>query len=482
VIKGTIGIRLAFWYAGMFIGSVLILVLLTYALLASSLRQRDQQLVASTLRDYASRYETGGLPALVRAVELEQRGGQRERLFVRVLGRGQEALFMTMPPGWGRFDVDALPEDPRGLAEAPAMDRSAVLEVASARLYDGTVIQVGKSSEAREELLSRFRTIVMLVTGAVILAGLAGGLVFTRSTLQPVTALAGVVGDIVATGRTDRRVPVRETGDALDELSASFNAMLDRIGALITGMRESLDNVAHDLRTPMTRWRVTAERALATGNADAQREALADCLEESDRILAMLNTLMDISEAETGTMNLSREPVPLLPLLREVIDLYADVAEDRGVSVSLDTTADSTVPGDRDRLRQVFANLLDNAIKYTPSGGRVTLAAEQRPPSEVAVVVTDSGIGIAPDELPRIWDRLYRGDRSRSERGLGLGLSLVQAFVRAHGGRVEVSSQPGAGSRFTVVLPAPPRDTEGVRGSAFRNPQSALRNGFEGGG
>ena len=143
-----------------------------------------------------------------------------------------------MPPGWGQFDVDALPEDPRGLSEAPAMDRSAVLEVASARLFDGTVIQVGKSSEAREELLSRFRTIVMLVTGAVILVGLAGGLVFTRSTLQPVTALASVVRDIVATGRTDSRVPVRETGDALDELSRSFNAMLDRIGALITGMSQ----------------------------------------------------------------------------------------------------------------------------------------------------------------------------------------------------------------------------------------------------
>ena len=455
MIKGTIGIRLAFWYAGMFIGSVIILVLLTYALLASSLRQRDQELVESTLRDYASRYEVGGLPALVRAVELEQRGGQHERLFVRVLGRGQDALFMTMPPEWGRFDMDRLPEDPRGLSQAPAMDRSAVLEVASTRLYDGTVIQVGKSSEAREELLARFRTIVMLITGAVILVGLAGGLVFTRSTLRPVTALAGVVADIVATGRTDRRVPARETGDALDGLSSSFNAMLDRIDGLMTAMRDSLDNVAHDLRTPMARWRGTAERALASGNVDAQREALADCLEESDRILAMLNTLMDISEAETGTMKLSRDPVALLPLLREVIDLYAEVAEDRQVPVSLQADSeDVTVPGDRDRLRQVFANLLDNAIKYTPAGGRVTLAVERRPPSEVAVVVTDPGIGIAADELPRIWDRLYRGDRSRSERGLGLGLSLVKAFVRAHGGRVEVASQPGAGSRFSVVLPS----------------------------
>ena len=166
----------------------------------------------------------------------------------------------------------------------------------------------------------------------------------------------------------------------------------------------------------------------------------------------MLNTLMDISEAETGTMRLSRESVALPALLREVMDLYADVAElpclyDPGHA------PDVSVEGDRDRLRQVFANLLDNAIKYTAAGGRVTLSVERRLPSEVAVTVADTGIGIASDELPRIWDRLYRGDRSRSERGLGLGLSLVQAFVRAHGGRVEVASEPGAGSRFTVVLP-----------------------------
>ena len=140
---------------------------------------------------------------------------------------------------------------------------------------------------------------------------------------------------------------MRETGDALDELSSSFNAMLDRIGGLMTAMRDSLDNVAHDLRTPMARWRGTAERALASGNIDAQREALADCLEESDRILAMLNTLMDISEAETGTMKLSRDPVALLPLLREVLDLYAEVAEDRQVPVSLQAdSVDVTVPGD----------------------------------------------------------------------------------------------------------------------------------------
>ena len=181
---------------------------------------------------------------------------------------------------------------------------------------------------------------------------------------------------ILQTGQTDDRVPVYGTDDAVDELSTLFNAMLARITTLIHGMRNALDHVAHDLRTPMTRLRVTAESALATNDPAKHREALSDCLEESERVLSMLTTLMDISEAETGTMKLNVSQVELATLAKEVIDLYEDTAEDaRSVCCSADVPADLTVPADRDRLRQALANLVDNAIKYTPRGGRVDLAA-----------------------------------------------------------------------------------------------------------
>jgi signal transduction histidine kinase len=280
-----------------------------------------------------------------------------------------------------------------------------------------------------------------------------GGLVLTRSTVQPIYDLIDVVGRIIRTGRTDTRVPELEKhGDAVDELSAQFNTMLDRINGLIAAMGESLDNVAHDLRTPIARLRGIAERALQSGDAAEQREALADCLEESDRILSILNTLMDISEAETGVLQLRRAPVPLRPLLTEVKELYEDVAEVKKVAVALEPGEEVTVDGDRDRLRQVFANLLDNAIKYTPPAGSVRLSV--KPEADRAIVtVEDTGSGIAAEHLPRIWERLYRADPSRSERGLGLGLSLVKAYVEAHGGSVEASSAPGRGSVFTVRLP-----------------------------
>jgi signal transduction histidine kinase len=202
----------------------------------------------------------------------------------------------------------------------------------------------------------------------------------------------------------------------------------------------------------MARMRGIAERALESGDAAAQREALADCLEESDRIVSMLSTLMDISEAETGVLRLQLEPIELRALLSEVIELYEDVADAKKIRVTLEPGEPVTISGAPDRLRQAFANLVDNAIKYTAQDGSVSVLARTEDGSAV-VTVTDTGTGIAPQDLPRIWDRLYRADPSRSERGLGLGLSLVKAYVQAHGGTVQAASQPGHGSVFTVRLP-----------------------------
>lgn len=434
-LPGALGRRLGVWYAAVFVGSSLALMAFTYVLLAWSLQQRDREIVASTVTRYASAYERGGLRLLERVIAADRAAARYEPLFVRVLADGAQAVYLSVPAGGSEFDL-------------------ARLEVLSARLPEGTLLQVGKSTELREELLARFRRALVLAFALVAVIGVGGGVLVTRSALQPLRDLSRTVRDILETGRLEARVPVRATHDPLDELGAQVNALLDRIESLIQAMRGSLDNVAHDLRTPLTRLRASAETSLRGGpGAPECREALADCLEESDRVVTMLDTVMDISEAEVGAMRLNRERVPLRELAADAVSLYGEVAEDKGVSLVTRLDSGVCVSADRNRMRQVVANLLDNAIKYTPSGGKVEL--EIRPEGEGAVLeVRDTGVGIPEDELPRIWERLYRGDRSRTERGLGLGLSLVRAIVTAHGGRVDVVSAPGRGSMFTVRLPA----------------------------
>ena len=451
-VSQALGLRLAAWYLGTFLASTLVIVGLTYGLLASSLETRDHDLIQSTLREYATRYQAGGLPALAGAIEVEQRSGLREPLFVRLVGPFQDVLLYSLPETWGAFDLSDLPGGPDDIwGQVRARDRNAVLEVATLPLGGGTVLQVGKSNEARDLLLSNFRRVLGLAAAAAVAIGIIGGLFLTRSTLKPLRDLRDAVQRILRTGQTDDRVPVYGTDDAADELSGLFNAMLARITTLIHGMRNALDHVAHDLRTPMTRLRVTAESALATDDPVRHREALSDCLEESDRVLSMLTTLMDISEAETGTVKLNLSLVDLAKLASEVTAVYEDAAEDAGVVLTANVAGQLVVNADRNRLRQALANLVDNGIKYTPSGGRVDVEAHAGE-SSVSISVRDTGAGIPEHEIPRIWDRLYRGDQSRTTRGLGLGLSLVRASVEAQGGTVTVESQPGRGATFTITL------------------------------
>jgi signal transduction histidine kinase len=449
----ALGLRLAAWYLGTFLASTLVIGGLTYGLLATLLETRDHDIIQSTLREYATRYQAGGLPALARAIEIEQRSGTREPLFVRVIGPFEDVLLYSLPETWGAFDLSELAGEPNDVwAQVRARDRNAILEVATINVGNGSVLQVGKTSEARNQLLSNFRRVLVLGAGAALIIGMAGGLFLTRSTLKPLRDLRDAVRRILQTGQTDDRVPVYGTDDAVDELSTLFNAMLARITTLIHGMRNALDHVAHDLRTPLTRMRVTAEAALASNDPERYREALSDCLEESERVSSMLTTLMDISEAETGTMTLHTVPVELSRLVAEVAELYEDAAEAAGVALHTSVAPALTVNADRDRLRQALANLVDNAIKYTPRGGRVDVAASVEVGAAV-IRVADTGPGISEQDLPRIFDRLYRGDQSRATRGLGLGLSLVRAYVEAQGGSVKVESKLGGGSTFTIRLP-----------------------------
>ena len=452
----TFGFRMTLLFSLAFILISVVLFGTAYFLVSSTLQANDRAAIALKLKEYTDEYRLGSANSIKQEIVVESSGSLRN-FMVRLADQNNRTIALKAPAEV-RYDFKQLEQAPissdKGWIRLKAIDEDDVLDIATARLPDGNVLQVGKGPEDREEILDKFNQTFIELLVAMILLSLVGGTLLTRQALHPVRSLISVLGPIIDTGSVKARIPVRGTGDEFEELALRFNQALQKIDTLVDGMRASMDNIAHDLRTPMTRLRGVAELALQSDSAgEAYREALSDCLEESEQVLRMLDLLMDISEVETGSVRLSFGNVDVFALMNKVCDLYHGVAEEKNIAVRLDCPRGLWMSADRNRLLQAMANLLDNAIKYTPQNGSVNISVSEGD-SVVVIDIRDSGIGIPSESLGKIWDRFYRGDESRTQRGLGLGLSLVRAVIQAHKGVIVVFSDVGKGTHVSIQLPS----------------------------
>ena len=443
-------LRLALSVGAVFAVAVVAVYFVAGTLLERTLQQEEAALVMDRREDVRLAWDDYGAEGITELFEnIEATTG--EQLAVRVTGADRNVIF-------DRATANA-PEVPWAALSTPPAKGDSRVSVAEGwtattiPLPSAATLWVARFSSVPADVRTSYGGLFATIVGPLMLAGVLAGAFIVILSLRPLRRTVAVMRHIVRTGDWTARVnPPRAAGEMRD-LANAFNALLERQQRLVESLRQSLDHVAHDLRTPLTRLRVVVETGLEKTEQDtAAREALADCLEEAQRVQATLDTLMDVAEAEAGGMKLRWEKIQAADLLAEVADLYEFAAEEKGARLEVQSAPGLEFNGDRVRLRRALANLVDNALKYLGDGRLISLSAAPID-REIALRVEDDGVGIAAEDMPRIWDRLFRADRSRSAPGMGLGLSLVKAITEAHGGRAEVSAKSPRGSVFVLHLP-----------------------------
>lgn len=317
-------------------------------------------------------------------------------------------------------------------------------------LYDGTTVRIGYTLRQTRENLEEFALLFWVVTAIILLPGMICGWLIARGFVSGIRRVSDAAARI-AEGDFSQRVEQKNDGAEIDDLVSVFNAMTANTEHLLTELRDVTDNVAHDLRTPLTRIRTIAEITIS-GPQDlaSYREAIIDIAEDSSGMIAMINSMLEITRIENNFEALKTSTFSLSAQLRQAYEIFSMQAEEKNLEFTLSLPDhDVMIDADKLKLQRVISNLLDNAVKFTPENGRVALSLTEEPDALV-MRVADSGVGISDADKKHIFERFFRADESRTKPGNGLGLSMVHAIVLAHGASIEVSDTEGGGTTFTI--------------------------------
>jgi signal transduction histidine kinase len=454
------GVRFAAIYAVLLSISVGALALFLWWETAGLLNRQTEAAIATDAQSLGEHWEMGGLRALAQTIE--------DRLSQNV---DDDAIYLltdaAMQPiagnlqAWPRVATETDTE-----YEVP-VERAGMRSLAKVQRFDlagGFHLLVGRDVQVRARL-STLLTSALLWAVLVVVAMASVGAYIVRGLFRRTLANVSATAAAIAGGDFSRRVRLTGRGDEFDQLAETINDMLDRITRLMDGVRQVSNAIAHDLRTPITRARARLEDAMFHAGSEAElRTAIERATVDLDGIVAVFQGLLRIAEIEAGSRRAAFAAFDAAPVLASVVELYEAVAEDRGLSVLLDMPPALPMHGDRELLQQAVANLIDNAVKFSPPGQPVQVSARQTQ-TGTDIVVADHGPGIPPQDRERATERFFRGESARSTPGAGMGLALVQAIAQLHGGSLELEdAMPGLRARLVVPNgegvadpPRPPR-------------------------
>lgn len=433
-----------------FAASMILLLGFVWQATVGTLMEQMDETIRADIKGLEEQYATGGANRIARIIRDRVRRDPAGRTVYLLTDPLLQPIVGSLaawpdgepdPEGWLTFRIPDR-ESPEG---DPLLARARTF-----RLAGGLRLLVGREVHDLRHTRDRLANAILWGVGLTLLLALAGGFAMSRSTARRIEAINETSREIM-TGDLSRRIPVRGSGDDFDRLAVNLNEMLSRIQTLMEGLRHVSDNIAHDLRTPLARLRSRLE-SLREGASDADnfRRGVSEALAEADELIAMFNALLRITQIEAGGRRENFGPVDLGALVRDVGELYEPLAQAKGQHFSLDDAEAAEIDGDRDLLFQAAANLVDNAVKYTPAGGAVGIAAEVG-----KITVWDTGPGIPPDRREAVFERFRRLNPSRNEPGSGLGLTLARAVADLHGGAVAFAdNRPGL--RVTLSIGQPP--------------------------
>lgn len=462
ILPNTLTFRLTLWYASAFIIFVLFAFIALYLSMNTILDNRIDEDLNEDIAEFKELYESEGIKRVIREIGREVKPGEEGTVFLRLLNSKGDQLFSSDMSNWAGLSTDktivkALSTEQRQplLVTEELSGHEYPTRIIYGLVAPDVVLQVGESLEDKLEIMELLLFVFAVMLSIVIPVASGVGWLVARQAVCGINEVSNAALDIEK-GNLDRRVAVTNQRDEIQQLADTFNSMAERIRKLISEMREMIDNIAHDLRSPLARIRAISEATLSGAHTETQcRTAAADTLEECDRLIQLINTTLDVAEAEAGVADTENTDVNITKLAEDACELFEPLAEQRHIRLSVTLEPDCRLHGNQQYLQRMLVNILDNALKYTPPEGKIQVDLEKISHG-IRIAVADTGIGIPPSEQHRVFERFYRCDQSRTKDGCGLGLSFARAVARAHGGDITLLSEPSKFSTFTITFPGTP--------------------------